>query len=83
MLLRRPDAMDMVMDPAWLGMVTFHSSREFECGEKTVEDCAYYKERWHFWYVKHLKMKNTREIDLLSIGTSQILFMRCRRWHFS
>jgi len=25
-------------------------SREFECGDMTVEDCDYYKQHWHFWY---------------------------------
>lgn len=23
----------------------------FECGTKTAEECAWYKHRWHFWYV--------------------------------
>ncbi|CAI6334207.1 unnamed protein product [Periconia digitata] len=43
--------MDMVMDPAWLGMVQLHSSREFSCEEMTPEQCEYYQQRWHFWYI--------------------------------
>jgi hypothetical protein len=22
----------------------------FECGEFTTEECAYYTQRWHFWF---------------------------------
>ncbi|KAL6901422.1 ferric reductase like transmembrane component domain-containing protein [Trichoderma evansii] len=44
--------MDMDMDPAWLsGPIQLHSSRTFECDELTAEQCDWYKQRWHFWYI--------------------------------
>jgi hypothetical protein len=38
---------------AWLSPpVQLHSMRMFECGDMSVEDCDWYKQRWHFWYEK-------------------------------
>ncbi|CAG8975373.1 hypothetical protein HYALB_00009514 [Hymenoscyphus albidus] len=43
------------MNPAWLmGPVTLHSSREFTCDGFTEEQCAWYMQRWHFWYIADL-----------------------------
>ncbi|KAF2677998.1 hypothetical protein K458DRAFT_423414 [Lentithecium fluviatile CBS 122367] len=37
---------------AWLTYpLALDGSREFECGEKTAEQCAYYMQHWHFWYI--------------------------------
>jgi hypothetical protein len=42
----------MDMNMAWLTYpLALHSSREFECGDLTEEQCSWYKQRWHFWYV--------------------------------
>ncbi|OAG06197.1 uncharacterized protein CC84DRAFT_1092426 [Paraphaeosphaeria sporulosa] len=42
----------MDMNMAWLTYpLALHSSREFECGDKTAEQCSWYKQRWHFWYI--------------------------------
>ncbi|KAH8122162.1 ferric reductase like transmembrane component-domain-containing protein [Trichoderma asperelloides] len=42
----------MDMDAAWLsGPIQLHSSRTFECDELTAEQCDWYKQRWHFWYI--------------------------------
>ncbi|KAF2117467.1 ferric reductase like transmembrane component-domain-containing protein [Lophiotrema nucula] len=37
---------------AWLTYpLALTGSREFECGDFTAEECSYYKQRWHFWYI--------------------------------
>ncbi|KAH7070692.1 putative ferric-chelate reductase [Paraphoma chrysanthemicola] len=37
---------------SWLTYpLAFTGSREFDCGKKTEEQCTYYKQRWHFWYI--------------------------------
>ncbi|KAM0521916.1 hypothetical protein ACHAPE_002480 [Trichoderma viride] len=42
----------MDMSAAWLsGPIQLHSSRAFECDELTAEECDWYKQRWHFWYI--------------------------------
>jgi hypothetical protein len=43
----------MDMSAAWLtpGM-TLTGMRMFECGDFTAEECAYYKQRWHFWFAR-------------------------------
>ncbi|USP80904.1 hypothetical protein yc1106_08178 [Curvularia clavata] len=39
-------------DDAWLSPgVTLTGMRMFECGKKTPEECAWYQQRWHFWYI--------------------------------
>ncbi|RDW59949.1 hypothetical protein BP6252_13036 [Coleophoma cylindrospora] len=36
----------------WLtAPLELHSSRAFECDPLTTEQCDYYKEHWHFWYI--------------------------------
>ncbi|KAL5118441.1 hypothetical protein ACEQ8H_003617 [Pleosporales sp. CAS-2024a] len=36
----------------WLSPhMQLHSMRMFHCGKKTPEECAWYKEHWHFWYI--------------------------------
>lgn len=40
------------MSEAWISVSPGISGmRMFECGTKTAEECAWYKHRWHFWYV--------------------------------
>ncbi|KIW07056.1 uncharacterized protein PV09_01947 [Verruconis gallopava] len=40
------------MSAAWLTPpVQLTGMRMFECGDLTAEQCSYYKERWHFWYI--------------------------------
>jgi len=42
------------MSAAWLTPpVTLTGSRMSDCGEKTAEECAWYRQRWHFWCVKN------------------------------
>ncbi|KAL6822747.1 ferric reductase like transmembrane component domain-containing protein [Trichoderma sp. SZMC 28015] len=42
----------MMGNPAWLPQpVQLHSSREFVCDPLTAEQCAWYKQRWHYWYI--------------------------------
>lgn len=42
----------MDMNAAWLsGPIQLHSSRAFECDELTTDECDWYKQRWHYWYV--------------------------------
>ncbi|KAL7925673.1 ferric reductase like transmembrane component domain-containing protein [Trichoderma austrokoningii] len=42
----------MDMNAAWLsGPIQLHSSRAFECDELTAEECDWYKQRWHYWYI--------------------------------
>ncbi|KAH7410353.1 ferric reductase NAD binding domain-containing protein [Phaeosphaeria sp. MPI-PUGE-AT-0046c] len=37
---------------AWLSApVELHSMRMFECDELSQEECDWYKQRWHFWYI--------------------------------
>ncbi|KAF3072753.1 Ferric/cupric reductase transmembrane component 7 [Trichoderma lentiforme] len=41
----------MMGNPAWLPQpVQLHSSRAFVCDPLTAEQCAWYKQRWHYWY---------------------------------
>ncbi|ORY19254.1 ferric reductase like transmembrane component-domain-containing protein [Clohesyomyces aquaticus] len=40
------------MAAAWLtAPLQLHGSRMFECGDFTAEQCDYYKQHWHFWYI--------------------------------
>ncbi|KAH7364768.1 hypothetical protein BKA65DRAFT_447900 [Rhexocercosporidium sp. MPI-PUGE-AT-0058] len=40
------------MNAAWLTMpLMLTGSRSFECAPLTDEECAFYKQRWHFWYI--------------------------------
>ncbi|KAF2866942.1 ferric reductase like transmembrane component-domain-containing protein [Massariosphaeria phaeospora] len=40
------------MNMAWLtAPLALHGSRDFECSDFTPEQCDYYKNRWHFWYI--------------------------------
>ncbi|CAO2649212.1 Nn.00g065970.m01.CDS01 [Neocucurbitaria sp. VM-36] len=40
------------MSAAWLtSPIALTGMRMFECDEKTPEECDYYKQRWHFWYI--------------------------------
>ncbi|KAF2005043.1 putative ferric-chelate reductase [Amniculicola lignicola CBS 123094] len=40
------------MSLAWLTYpLTLTGMRMFECGDFTEEDCTYYKQHWHFWYI--------------------------------
>ncbi|KAL6702816.1 hypothetical protein ACN47E_000902 [Coniothyrium glycines] len=40
------------MDAAWLTYsLALTGMRMFECGDFTIEECDYYKQRWHFWYI--------------------------------
>ncbi|KAF2720488.1 putative ferric-chelate reductase [Polychaeton citri CBS 116435] len=42
------------MSAAWLTYpLELDSSRAFDCGSFTPEQCKYYSQRWHFWYVKY------------------------------
>ncbi|KAF1940217.1 hypothetical protein EJ02DRAFT_435809 [Clathrospora elynae] len=37
---------------AWLSApIQLHSSRMFECGDFSAEECKFYTHRWHFWYI--------------------------------
>ncbi|KUJ13839.1 uncharacterized protein LY89DRAFT_708955 [Mollisia scopiformis] len=37
---------------AWLSQpLQLDGSRDFECDPLTAEQCAWYMERWHFWYI--------------------------------
>lgn len=69
------------MNAAWLTYpLAFTGMRMFECGDFSDEECAYYKERWHFWFVFFIS------IDLLSHrypGTLLITFSHYRQWHSS
>ena len=41
-----------IMSAAWLTYpLEFTGMRMSECGEKTPEQCAWYRQRWHFWWV--------------------------------
>lgn len=66
--------------PAWLTPpVQLHGSRAFECGEKTPEECAYYQERWHFWYETHdTQSAFVLDTNSIAIGTLPIMYMRFR-----
>ncbi|KAF2641379.1 hypothetical protein P280DRAFT_517583 [Massarina eburnea CBS 473.64] len=40
------------MSMAWLTFpLQLDGSREFECGDFTAEQCDFYTQRWHFWYI--------------------------------
>ncbi|OPB41298.1 ferric-chelate reductase [Trichoderma guizhouense] len=42
----------MMGNPSWLPQpVQLHSSRTFVCDPLTAEQCAWYKQRWHYWYI--------------------------------
>ncbi|KAH7419673.1 ferric reductase like transmembrane component-domain-containing protein [Cadophora sp. MPI-SDFR-AT-0126] len=45
----------MDMNPAWLTFpLALTGSRTFECGDFTEEECTFYMQRWHFWYIADL-----------------------------
>ncbi|KAE9364460.1 putative ferric-chelate reductase [Stipitochalara longipes BDJ] len=40
------------MSAAWLSTpIQLHSSRAFECDPLTTEECDWYQQHWHFWYI--------------------------------
>ncbi|KFY03171.1 hypothetical protein O988_01655 [Pseudogymnoascus sp. VKM F-3808] len=44
--------MDEAGDPAWLtSPIQLTGSREFTCDGFTTEQCDFYMQRWHFWYI--------------------------------
>ncbi|PVH69992.1 hypothetical protein DL98DRAFT_149286 [Cadophora sp. DSE1049] len=45
----------MDMNPAWLTYpLALTGSRAFDCGDFTEEECDFYMQRWHFWYIADL-----------------------------
>ncbi|KAF2024971.1 hypothetical protein EK21DRAFT_77608 [Setomelanomma holmii] len=41
-----------MMSSAWLNYpLALTGSRDFTCDGFTAEDCAWYTQRWHFWYI--------------------------------
>lgn len=41
------------MSAAWLTYpLMLDGSRDFECDPLDAEQCAYYMQRWHFWWVE-------------------------------
>ncbi|CAA9960120.1 putative ferric reductase [Pyrenophora teres f. maculata] len=75
------------MSDAWLTLpVVFTGSRKFSCKKKTPAECAYYKQRWHFWHESdHVfaiptVILFTSIIGLFVIGyIISILFLRKRK----
>ncbi|KIW36430.1 hypothetical protein, variant [Exophiala oligosperma] len=55
---------------SWLSQpVELHGSRAFTCDGFTPEQCDYYKERWHFWYIAdHVYALPTVAFFMCSIG---------------
>ncbi|KAK5218922.1 Ferric/cupric reductase transmembrane component 7 [Exophiala xenobiotica] len=59
---------------SWLTQpVQLHSSRAFSCDGFTSEQCNYYQQRWHFWYIAgHVYGLSTIAFFMCAIGISII-----------
>lgn len=73
----------MDMNPAWLTYpLALTGSRAFECGDFTEEECSFYMQRWHFWFVQPIYDLSVHELTTY-LGISQIWCLRCQQWRSS
>lgn len=71
------------MSAAWLSSpVVLTGMRMSTCGTKTAEECAWYRKRWHFWYVDSLSLCLGTML-MGSPGTLQTMCLHCRLSPFS
>ena len=71
---------DPNMSAAWLTYpLDFTGMRMFECGEKTLEQCEWYQQRWHFWFVLPSPPQPRPSCNTIFTGTSPTMSLPCPR----